>query len=335
MTAFVTCDDLNNLPCNCDGSETKVTAGTNTTVTGTGTQADPYVINSTGGGTVTDVTVTNTVAGHKIADVVVNGVSYPINETVTSLGTPTWNSTTGLLSIPYTDENGVTQTKTVTVNPTFTNTDAQLLTGDTTGTVTLGLTPITLPDGTINYTIKADLPLATSVPSGGTNQLKYDAARGGWYVDPVTTPTAEGEILVARLGANQNMGGRAFQTLDFNEKTHHVFNATPGAQISLSANGVQVQPGYRYKVSVCLQAGTGTGNAWTAWLLMANATPVQNFYFTNTFGASGTQTSHCADYVFDATAVTDFTVRNQDGTTASTWQFPFMNQMTVEVIKKL
>ena len=30
-----------------DGSETKVTAGTNATVTGTGTTADPYVINST------------------------------------------------------------------------------------------------------------------------------------------------------------------------------------------------------------------------------------------------------------------------------------------------
>ena len=30
-----------------DGSETKVTAGTNTSVTGTGTIATPYVINST------------------------------------------------------------------------------------------------------------------------------------------------------------------------------------------------------------------------------------------------------------------------------------------------
>ena len=35
---------------NADGSETKVTAGTNVTVTGTGTTVTPYVINSTGGG---------------------------------------------------------------------------------------------------------------------------------------------------------------------------------------------------------------------------------------------------------------------------------------------
>jgi len=41
-------NDLNNKP-TIDGSETKVTAGTNVTVTGVGTTASPYVINSTGG----------------------------------------------------------------------------------------------------------------------------------------------------------------------------------------------------------------------------------------------------------------------------------------------
>lgn len=35
-----------------DGSETKVQAGTNVTVTGTGTTASPYIINSTGGGSI-------------------------------------------------------------------------------------------------------------------------------------------------------------------------------------------------------------------------------------------------------------------------------------------
>lgn len=42
-------NDLNNKP-TIDGSETKVTAGTNVTITGVGTAASPYVINSTGGG---------------------------------------------------------------------------------------------------------------------------------------------------------------------------------------------------------------------------------------------------------------------------------------------
>ncbi len=42
-------NDLTNKP-TIDGSETKVTSGTNVTVTGEGTIASPYVINSTGGG---------------------------------------------------------------------------------------------------------------------------------------------------------------------------------------------------------------------------------------------------------------------------------------------
>ena len=42
-------NDLNNKP-TIDGSETKVTKGTNVTITGVGTEASPYVINSTGGG---------------------------------------------------------------------------------------------------------------------------------------------------------------------------------------------------------------------------------------------------------------------------------------------
>jgi hypothetical protein len=37
------------IPAAADGSETKVTAGTNVTVTGTGTTASPYVVNATGG----------------------------------------------------------------------------------------------------------------------------------------------------------------------------------------------------------------------------------------------------------------------------------------------
>jgi len=42
--------DLSNKP-TTDGSETKVTAGTNTSITGTGTSGSPYVINSTGSST--------------------------------------------------------------------------------------------------------------------------------------------------------------------------------------------------------------------------------------------------------------------------------------------
>jgi len=42
--------DLINTPAAADGSETKVTAGTNVTVTGSGTTASPYVVNATASG---------------------------------------------------------------------------------------------------------------------------------------------------------------------------------------------------------------------------------------------------------------------------------------------
>jgi len=49
----VTADDFiknkPTIPAEADGSETKVTSGTNVTVTGTGTEADPYIINSSPG----------------------------------------------------------------------------------------------------------------------------------------------------------------------------------------------------------------------------------------------------------------------------------------------
>ena len=41
---------INGIKALTDGSETKVTAGTNVTITGTGTTASPYVVNATGGG---------------------------------------------------------------------------------------------------------------------------------------------------------------------------------------------------------------------------------------------------------------------------------------------
>jgi len=46
--------DLINTPSAADGSETKVTTGTNVTVTGSGTTASPYVVNAIGGGSSND-----------------------------------------------------------------------------------------------------------------------------------------------------------------------------------------------------------------------------------------------------------------------------------------
>lgn len=64
-----------------DGSETVVTAGTNVTVTGTGTIADPYIVNSSGGGSSTtpEEQEFTTTAG---ANQVYNLTSTPIAKTL-------------------------------------------------------------------------------------------------------------------------------------------------------------------------------------------------------------------------------------------------------------
>ncbi len=72
-----------------DGSETKVQAGTNTTVTGTGTAANPYIINSTesGGGTAARYTPVVTLGVNTTAPLVTSHTYTRIGSAVTVAGT--------------------------------------------------------------------------------------------------------------------------------------------------------------------------------------------------------------------------------------------------------
>lgn len=74
-------NDLNNIP-TIDGSETKLTEGTNVTVTGAGTVASPYVINSTGGGGSSSHSIGETYGGGIVFYVYDNGQHGLIAATV-------------------------------------------------------------------------------------------------------------------------------------------------------------------------------------------------------------------------------------------------------------
>lgn len=97
------------------------------------------------------------------------------NETVTALGTPTWDSVTGELVLPYTDETGTETTKTCNILPVFVNTDNQQLTGDTTGSVEFTLTPVD-DGGVTNYTLKGEVKVdgTTVVIDPVTHQISAD-----------------------------------------------------------------------------------------------------------------------------------------------------------------
>jgi hypothetical protein len=127
--------------------------------------------------------------GNKIAKITVNGTDFEIKETITSIAQPTWNSTTGAFVLKYTDETGTENIFTTTILPTFINTDEQELTGDTTGNVELTLTPVTV-SGVTNYTIKADVKLATTTPNGKTNALKENSSNQ-LFVEPETLTTLD------------------------------------------------------------------------------------------------------------------------------------------------
>ena len=61
--------------------------------------------------------------------------------------------------------------------------DDQLLSGDNSGNIDITLTPTTQPDGSIDYLLKADLPLATTTPTSNTNALQIDT-NGKFFVEP-------------------------------------------------------------------------------------------------------------------------------------------------------
>jgi hypothetical protein len=152
------------------------------------------------GGKASVVSISDLIAGHKIATITIDGIANTINETITSIGALTYDSVTGLLTIPYTDETGTVNSKTVTVAPTFVNTDGQQITGDNSGTVDLTLTEVVI-GGVTNYTVKADLNVAATTPSGGVNQLKWDATLNGYYVEPATAnaPLHQRDVVIATV----------------------------------------------------------------------------------------------------------------------------------------
>jgi len=69
--------------------------------------------------------------------------------------------------------------------------DDQLLSGDNSGNIDITLTPDTQPDGSVDYLLKADLPLATTTPSNKTNALKLDA-NSKFFVEPETVTSFSG-----------------------------------------------------------------------------------------------------------------------------------------------
>jgi surface protein len=145
------------------------------------------------------VTATQTVTtGHKIAEISVGATTTNILETLTSLlvnasahkitfnneaGTATEVPASTFLSNDAGNSLIVGLDGGIYMAATATLPDNQVLTGDNTGSVQLTLTPtVDTVTGDTNYTIKTDLKIATTTPSGGANLLKVNGSKET-YVD--------------------------------------------------------------------------------------------------------------------------------------------------------
>jgi hypothetical protein len=107
-------NDLTNKP-TVDGSETKVTAGTNVTVTGVGTIASPYVINSTGGGSVSGHYIGESYGGGIVFYVYDNGQHGLIAATADQSTGIRWNASIYTQTMAYADGVGAGKANTAII----------------------------------------------------------------------------------------------------------------------------------------------------------------------------------------------------------------------------
>lgn len=239
-----------------DGSETKVTSGTNINVTGTGTTASPYVINNTF--TEVDGSVTNELN----TAVSTFGNTLTVTDAGGSLTAPMINSNTLSLSgsTLTSNVNGVTATQNLSSIQTITTITNTQATGKTIATYTNESNVATdiketitnlsqnTTTGIITYT-KEDATTATAnVVSTNANNVISVGTDGGAYkglkvfdaYDTAAAQTIANAASTLNLGTNRtNIGGiftQASNTVTVSEAGVYRINYSVGTTIAAGSN---------------------------------------------------------------------------------------------------
>lgn len=207
--------------------------GTNTTVTGVGSPADPYKVNVVSD----EIEIIGRAYKHTSVDgtsVVIDPAQFKSLDADNAIGI---GSDGGLkVLIPVYFEDGV-------------------LGGSNAGTVDITLTPTVDPESGIdNYIISADLKVAVSTPSGQTNALLWSAS--GFYV-AVATDTVQGVSSLAVASNFPSSSNTESATPGYVAAAiGNAVNLASGTNTTLSGAGTPADP-FKYSVATASDSTQG------------------------------------------------------------------------------
>lgn len=200
-------------------------------------------------------TITNALTtGHKIGTYTnESGVAVDINETVTSIGTITYDAVTGVLTIPYTDEAGALNNKTVTlpVANAFKNLNEFHVDpngNDTTGTgaqekpyltITKALTQAAQGDQVVVHAgvYAENITLSTQNVALVGAQSEYGALS---QINGSVTVTASGtSVKIADIGVNSIVHSGSAPLYLENATVYTTFNSSSSAYVEISNSSIQ------------------------------------------------------------------------------------------------
>lgn len=249
-----------------------ITAGTNVTITGSGTKSDPYVINSSGGGGGTpgglnlQVQYNNAGSFGGISGAVTNGTILNLTNPLLGGATLTTSTVNGVTLV-----NGGTSTLYLSQDGTYTTPSGTyvLPTASTTvlGGVKVDGTSITISGGVISATSSGGGTVTSVDVSGGTTGL---TTSGG----PITTNgtiTLAGTLAIANGGTNTT------------SQTTHGVNYFNGTSI-ISGSGLTYDPS---NLNMLQLIGSNSGRV-SIVVQNTNSNGNASFYFQNDRGTLST-----------------------------------------------